>query len=507
MIEEELHTLIETIQRRGCEWQTMEVKAAHDGCPEKLYDTMSAFANQDSGGILVFGLDERKGFEKVGVYDAQALQKRVMEYGEQMSPVVRPVLTVYDEGGKVFVAAEIPPLDIADRPCFKKAQGRLRGAYLRVGDADKPMTEYEVYSYEAFRKRLRDDVRPAEGVSANMLNLRQLEDYRAKIRSERPNLDQLAEEQQDELNGMTNNGRTTMAALLLFGLFPQASYPRLCISATRIPGREMGEVDTAGNRFLDTKRIEGTIPEMLEKALDFVRNNMRTSTAIDALTGQRTDIPQYPLDAVREAILNALVHRDYSIHTETKPIQLNMYEDRLEITNPGGLYGRLTIDQLGHTQPDTRNPVLATAMEILHQTENRYSGIPTIRRAMAENYLPEPVFTNNTGEFKVTLFHNHYAQHAFPGEDGFELGEDAPCDYIGPQVTAAPRIAADTKHLLEFCRIPRSRAEIIGYLKISSGQYALRRYLNPLLKSGAIRMTIPNCPRSRAQRFVTAKPV
>lgn len=507
MIEEELHTLIETIRRRGCEWQTMEVKAAHNGCPEKLYDTMSAFANQDAGGILVFGLDEKKGFEKVGVYDAQALQKRVMEYGEQMSPVVRPVLTVYDEGGKVFVAAEIPPLDIADRPCFKKAQGRLRGAYLRVGDADKPMTEYEVYSYEAFRKRLRDDVRPAEGVSVNMLNLRSLEDYRAKMRSERPNLDQLEEQQQDELNGMTNNGRTTMAALLLFGLFPQASYPRLCISATHVPGREIGEVDPAGNRFLDTRRIEGTIPEMLEKAMDFVRNNMRTSTAIDAHTGQRRDVPQYPMDAVREAVLNALVHRDYSIYTETKPIQLNMYEDRLEITNPGGLYGRVTIDQLGHAQPDTRNPVLATAMEILHHTENRYSGIPTIRRAMVENNLPEPVFINSTGEFKVTLYHQHHAQRAFPSEDAFELGESTPPDYDALPMAVAPRSAADEKHLLEFCRTPRTRAEIIAYLKIASAQYALRRYLIPLLQSGAIRMTIPERPRSRAQRFVAVKPV
>ena len=505
MIEEELHTLIEKIRLRGCEGQTIEVKSAHDGCPEKLYDTMSAFANQDDGGIFVFGLDERKDFEKVGVYDAQALQKRVMEYGEQMSPVVRPVLTVCDEGGKVFVSAEIPALDVAERPCFKTAKGRLKGAYVRVGDADKPMTEYEVYSYEAFRKRLRDDVRPAEGVSANMLNLGQLADYRAKMRIGRPNLGQLTEEQQDELNGMTNNGRTTMAALLLFGLLPQASYPRLCISATRVAGWEIGDVDIAGNRFLDTRRIEGTIPEMLEKAMEFVRNNMRTSTAIDAYTGQRTDVPQYPLNAVREAILNALVHRDYSIYTETRPIQLNMYEDRLEITNPGGLYGRLTIDQLGHTQPDTRNPVLATAMEILHQTENRYSGIPTIRRAMAANHLPEPLFTNSMGEFKVTLYHHQYAQPSFPGEDGFELGEDTPRPYIAQPVAAAPRTAADAKRLLEFCRTPRTRAEVIAYLKIASGQYALRRYLAPLLQSGAIRMTIPEHPRSRAQRYVALR--
>ena len=91
MVGTELKELLEKIQARKCEEQCVEVKAAHGGCLEKLYDTLSAFSNQDSGGTLVFGLDEKQGFKKVGVYGAQDLQKKVMEYGEQMTPVVRPV--------------------------------------------------------------------------------------------------------------------------------------------------------------------------------------------------------------------------------------------------------------------------------------------------------------------------------------------------------------------------------------------------------------------------------
>lgn len=90
MVEKELHDLIKHIQIRGCEGQTTEVKAAHQECPEKLYDTISAFSNQNSGGISVFGLDEKSGFAKVGVYDARDLERKVMEYCEQMTPVVRP---------------------------------------------------------------------------------------------------------------------------------------------------------------------------------------------------------------------------------------------------------------------------------------------------------------------------------------------------------------------------------------------------------------------------------
>lgn len=489
MVETELHELIAKIQSRGCEWQTTEVKAAHGGCPERLYDTMSAFSNQNSGGTFVFGLDERQGFKKVGVYNAQDLQKKVMEYCEQMTPPIRPVFTVCDEENLVFVSAEIPPIDITERPCFKTAKGRLHGSYIRVGDADKPMTEYEVYSYEAFRKKYRDDIRPAERVTMQSLDQAKIEEYLFKKRHERPNLANISLRQQYELTGITRDDKITMTALLLFGLYPQAFYPQLSIIATCVPGKEMGILDANGNRFTDTKRIEGTLPDMVEGALSFVRRNMRTATRIDKETGKRVDMPQYPLDAVREAVLNALVHRDYSFHTEGMPVQLIMYTDRIVITNPGGLYGRLTVDQLGNAQPDTRNPVLVTAMETLGNTENRYSGIPTIRYAMSNLGLPAPEFLDSRGEFSVTLYNK------------------AALDTMSSQIPEKRELPddLDEKGLLEFCRIPRTRGEIIEFLDIASGQYALRRYLEPLVQTGAIRLTVPDKPRSRNQRYITAE--
>ncbi|MCR5825907.1 MAG: putative DNA binding domain-containing protein [Oscillospiraceae bacterium] len=482
MVETELRKLISQVETRKSEEQVVEVKAAHEGCPEKLYDTVSAFANQNSGGTLLFGLDERREFARVGVYDAQDLQKKVMEYCEQMTPVVRPVFTVTEEDGLVFVSAEIPPVDIAERPCFKTAKGRLQGSYVRVGDADKRMTEYEVYSYEAFRKKYRDDVRPVEGLSVTALDRNRLEQYLLRRKLERPNLAALPVEQLYELTGVTRNGRLTLAALLLFGTYPQAYFPQLSILATAVPAPEMGMLDAKGNRFTDSKRIEGPLPEMLDGALAFVRSNTRVATRLDPTTGARIDVPQYPMDAVREAVLNALMHRDYSFHTEGMPIQLILYSDRLAVRNPGGLYGRLTVDELGYAQPDTRNPVLVTAMESLGQTENRYSGIPRIRRAMAELALPEPVFVDSRGEFSVTLYHSKATME--------ESGKPAP--------------APDERELLEFCRTPRSRAEIVAYLAIPSAQYALRRYLDPLIAAGAIRLTLPDKPRSPKQRYETA---
>lgn len=488
MVEQELWDLIRKIQKQGCEAQTIEVKAAHSGCPEKLYDTISSFSNQNTGGIFVFGLDERDSFRGVGVYNAQDLQKKVMEYCEQMTPAVRPVFTVCGEEPLVYVSAEIPPTDLAERPCYKTAKGRVNGSYIRVGDADKPMTEYEVYSYEAFRKKYRDDIRPVERGTVESLDPVRVNEYLARKRSERPHLSAVPEKQQYEFAGITRDGQITLTSLLLFGIYPQGYYPGLCIIASRVPGNEIGAVNASGMRFTDSKRIEGTIPEMLDGALSFVRNNMRISTKIDSGTGERTDVPEYPVDAVREAILNALIHRDYSFHTEGMPVQLTMYDNRLEIINPGGLYGRLTVDQLGIIQPDTRNPVLISSMETLGKTENRYSGIPTIRFAMKKLSLPEPVFADTRGSFQVILYHS---------------AENEPAD--GKKAPEPVRKTNDEKNLLEFCKTPRTRAEIIQYLNISSGQYALRHYLDPLVSSGAILMTIPDKPRSTKQKYITAE--
>lgn len=483
MIELELKHLVEKIQNRKCEEQIVEVKAAHEGCPDKLYDTISSFSNQDEGGTIVFGLDEKQGFKKVGVYDAQDIQKKIMEHCEQMTPIIRPVLTVYNEDDFAFVSAEIPPIDISERPCFKTAKGRLQGSYVRVGDADKPMTEYEVYSYEAFRKKYRDDIRPVEEVTVAALDQAKLEDYTLRRRRNRPNLAAIPNEQIYELIGVTRNSLVTLAAIMLFSPYPQGYFPQLGIIATCVPGTQMGILNAHGQRFTDSKRIEGTIPEMLEGALAFVRTNMRVATKIDPRTGKRTDTPQYPMDAIREAVLNALVHRDYSIHTQGMPIQIIMYTDRIEISNHGGLYGRLRVDQLGKTQPDTRNPVLVTAMEVLGETENRYSGIPRIRHAMQELGLPEPVFTDKRGVFTVTLYNATHADSS-----------------VSKEVAVL-----DEKGLLAYCKTPRSRQEIVQFLAIASAQYALKRYLMPLVQAEKIKMTNPAHPKDPKQRYYTAE--
>jgi len=479
MTVEELKELLLQVRTTKAESQTLEIKAAALGCPKKLYDTLSSFSNQDDGGILLFGVDESRDFAEVGVYDAQNLITHVTEQCSQMSPLVRPIFTEIELDGKAFVSAEIPSLDASERPCFYSGRGRLTGSYVRVGVADEPMTEYEVYSFEAFRKKYQDDVRTVERASLDVLDRIALEDYLVKLKREKPNLAQMSNEQIFELMSITRGGIPTMAAVLLFSPYPQAYFPQLGITAIVIPGVELGEVGAEGERFSDNKRIEGKITDMLEGALNFVRTNMKTRTIIDPQSGKRTDKPDYPMTAVREAVLNALVHRDYSIHTEGMPIQLHIYEDRLELRNPGGLYGRIRVDQLGKLQPDTRNPVLAVAMEVLRETENRYSGIPTMRRELKLAGMPEPEFQDIRGGFTVC--------------------------FRKSGVRSAQSEQLHGGDLLTFCKTPRSRKEIANFLGLSSVHYVSQTHIAPLVERGLLGITIPEKPRSSRQRYFTVE--
>lgn len=469
---EALKEMISDIKKIKAETQTIELKAATHGCPTRLFDSLSSFSNQDEGGTIIFGVDEKDDYAVKGVYDAQDLQKKVTEQCKQMEPLVRALFTMCEIDGKTIVSVEIPGVDISERPVFYKGVGRIKGSYVRVGESDEPMSEYEIYSYEAFRKRTRDDIRTVENGRLNLINEKRMEDYLTAVKRERKNLaDHVSKEEILELMGITNDGVPTLAGLMTFSKYPQGYFPQLCITAVSLPGTEHGTVGGDGERFIDNKRITGAIPDMLEEAVEFIRKNSRTKTIIDD-NGHRADKPEYPIKAVREAVLNALVHRDYSVHTENVPIRIEMYRDRMEITNSGGLYGKISIDALGKVRPETRNAALANILELLKITENRYSGIPTMRSEFANAGLPAPVFSVVHGEFKVIMKNGLFAQK-MPISDS----------------------------LVEFCATPRTRSEIVAFVG-KSKNYVMSQIVTPLVESGKLKMTIPEKPKSPNQKYV-----
>ena len=475
MIRSEILELVNFIQKTKCESNTIEIKSAKVDCP-KLFDTLSSFSNQSGGGTIIFGIDEREDYSVCGVYDAADLQKKIMEQSIQMEPELRPLCTVVDIDGKTVVCAEIQEIDNFQKPCFYRGAGRLKGSYIRVGDGDRRMTEYEVYSYEAFKKKIHDELRTNDRADINEIRTDYLKKYLIELPLKKSNLAALPEDKLCAIQGFTADDKPTLTGIMLFSLYPQAFYPQLCVTAVSVAGTEIGNSSDVGERFIDNVKIDGTITQMLDSALQFVKRNMKVKTIIDPDTGKRADKADYPIIAVRELIINALVHRDYSIHTDTTPITIRMFSDRLEIENPGGLYGRMTLDQLGKVSADTRNPFLAGALEIMEITENRYSGIPTVLAAMKEAGLSAPKFESERGVFRVTLYNSGYV--------------------------SAPADNSEEAKLLNFCKTPRSRAELSDFYEGQlSINYVMTKLVHPLIADGRLKMTLPDKPKSKNQRY------
>lgn len=477
MLQSELIELVKFVQKTRSESNSLEIKSAREGCP-KIYDTLSSFSNQSGGGTIVFGIDETD-FSVCGVYDAADIQKKIMEQSIQMEPEVRPLCTVAVIDGKTVVSAEIQEIDSFQKPCFYKGVGRLKGSYVRVGDGDRRMTEYEVYSFEAFRQKIQDELRTIDDAELSEIDTNSMTKYLIMLKDKKPNLSALSNEKIKSLQGFVKNGKPTLVGIMLFSEYPQAFYPQLCVTAVSVPGTEISMVGSVGERFLDNRRIDGTITQMLDQTLFFIRQNTRTKTIIDPNTGMRNDKPDYPVIAVRELLLNALIHRDYSIHTDSAPITVRIFYDRIEIENPGGLYGRMTLDQLGKVSADTRNPFLANALEVMEITENRFSGIPTVIAAMREAGLPAPKFESERGIFRATLYNDTASQ--------------------------IPENSREAE-LLDFCNTPRSREEIKNFFKGRlSINYVMSDIVKPLVAEGKLKLTLPDKPKSRNQRYFKSR--
>jgi len=479
MLENDLIELVKKVKNMKSESNNIELKAAKIGAPKKLYGTLSSFSNLNNGGIILFGIDEENDYELCGVYDAQDLQQQVTNQSLQMEPVVRPLFTLANIEGKIIVSAEISECDIFSKPCFYKGLGKIKGSFIRVGEADMLMSEYEVYSYESFKRKIQDELRVNERATIKDLSENKIYNYINILTTKKPNLVNLPKDLMLTTQGITLNNIPTICGLMVLGNYPQMYFPQLSITAVVVPGDEYGIESIDGVRFIDNIRIEGTIPEMYDKALAFIQKNIKISTIIDK-DGKRKDKPEYPIKAIREIILNALIHRDYSIHTDSSPVRIIIYNNRIEVENPGGLYGRITIDQLGKTSADTRNPFIAGALEVLMETENRFTGIPTIINECKKHGLIEPLFESKRGVFKVTLFNK-------------KSSDISTLDDL-------------SKDIINFTITPRTKKELsenFGYNEDRTS-YFINVYVAPLIEKGILKYTIPEKPKSKYQKIVKA---
>ncbi len=402
MTSQELHDLLADLRRRRTELDDVEAKSARQGSPQDVWKTICAFANRPGGGVILFGIDDVT-YEVVGVGDPDRLQRDLAEAASGLEPPVRLSLSAHVVGTHLVIAAEIPEVEPSFRPCYRRSQGPYHGAYVRMGDGDRQMSEYEVYLAISSRVQPTEDVRPVEGASVADLDGGKVDALLADLRAKRPALAALGNDRQGLMSALNivsreEPTRPTLAGLLALGRYPQTFFPSLVVTVTAFTS---DEPDPAA-RLEGDIRCEGPIPEMLEQAMRAVQRFTRSRTIVRGI-GHET-VPEYPLAALREALVNAVAHRDYSRYAVGTQVQVRFFPNRIEIHNPGGLYGPVTVDLLGELGiQSTRNAALAWLLEDLGPMENRGTGLAAMAAAMRAAHLPPPLFQDGRTYFRVTL--------------------------------------------------------------------------------------------------------
>ncbi|MCZ9305559.1 putative DNA binding domain-containing protein [Corynebacterium sp. c9Ua_112] len=477
MDDSSLKEIVANLRLVGSDTQAVEVKS---NVGKNTRETLSAFANA-GGGLIIVGLDESAGFAPVDKFDALKAQDALETRCRQVTPPVRPQISVLPfEGGRIVVA-EMEEFSPFDKPCYVTDQGRYGGSYIRTGEGDTKLSSYEIDKLIEEHTQPKWDESPVPEATVEDLAPEVLEEYLQAQKRQRPKTFKDGREVALRRLRITKDGGATLAALLVMGDYPQEFFPRLTVTFALFPGASKGSV-TTGLRLLDSARLTGTIPELVEAGVDIVKRNMRTGSMISEKF--RTDLPDYPPIAVREALVNALMHRDYSPSAQGSQVQINMFVDRLEITSPGGLYGGVTVRHLGEPGvSSTRNQRISSFLEEVslpgegkqagRVAENRGTGIATINQSLEDALMPKPEYINRLDSFTI-IFRRR-------------------------RVATQERYTTARDHVLAILEeeSSSSTSEIVERTQLS--RTAVQKAVNALINEGLVERTEP--ARSPKQRY------
>lgn len=412
MTSEELQAIVTTLRQVGIDHRIVEAKKAQRALPQRLWETLSAFANSPGGGILILGLDEEKDFAATGVENAGKLQSDLASLCDQMEPPLRPLIEVHTLEDQQVVTAEIPEVPADHKPCYYKGAGAMSGAFLRVADGDRRLTEYEVHLFWEARRPPRHDRQVLAEKTVTDLDADRLRGFVNRVR-QRPRFRDWTDEKilvtLRVLAATTNRDlHPTLAGYLSFGNYPQDEFPGLHLSVVRYPTTTPGVRGARGERLEDNVKVEGNLAEMLLDAVEAIRRNLHVRTVVRGL--YRVDELEYPLELLREAVVNALAHRDYSPQALGSPVQVRLFPDRMEVENPGGLFGPVTVERLG--EPGlmaTRNDSLVRVLEDLPaeqgrlMCENRGTGVVAMLASLRQAGLSPPAFEDRRTMFLLRV--------------------------------------------------------------------------------------------------------
>lgn len=409
----EITELINRARSNRTETTGVEFKDARGGIPTDLWKTVSSFSHKPKGGIIVFGIKEDRNMETievVGGLDLAILQEKIVSLlNEAMRSVGNFDLRILSYENTPLLVLLIDETPDERKPCYLYNLSLPRGACIREGNTDRVITDEEMRAFIRNTSVFKFDRTKAIGAIIDQLSTEKVKDFLTKSAVKSGRIGVVDNNPTQEV--MNNLGIIdefedgvfpTVAGFLIFSQnLPQKikAFSRYVVRCVRYKG------DSVASPIVDKLDVDGTLDQHIEVIQKFILRNIPLGAKI--VGAKRVEQYEYPEDAIRELVANAIIHRDYMI-TETYT-QINIFSNRLEISNPGNLPPGVTIENIKDSQ-FSRNEVIAQILKDMDYLEEYGRGIDIVFSRMSEWGLLDPIFKNMSNSFRVTLLGSKFRE-------------------------------------------------------------------------------------------------
>jgi ATP-dependent DNA helicase RecG len=413
------HTAEELIDILNCqdESPTIEAKGGSDATTS-LMETICAFSNEPKlgGGCIVMGVAENfdhsgRNYKVVGVRDSDKLQRDTASQCASLFNIpVRPEMSVESVEGKTVVVIWVPEVDDKQKPIYFKSSGLPSGAMRRIGSTDQHCVEDDLYIF--YQNSESYDQTAITGFTLADTDAIAIGRYRSLRANVNPVAEELSYSDQELLEALgcmsrINHLELNLAGLLVFGnsAAQRRAFPMLRVDYIRVPGTVW--IQDPENRFTSID-MRGPLILLVFRLIDAINADLPKGFLLGGDNIQATSVG-LPLKALREALVNALMHRSYREH---RPVQVIRYDNRIEIVNPG--FSLKAEERLGQPGSETRNPFIAAIFHETNLAETKGSGVRAMRRLMQSSHLAPPTFESdrNNNQFTVRLLLHHFLNTA-----------------------------------------------------------------------------------------------
>ena len=389
------------------ESQNVEFKVERPKDYRKYMKTVIAFAN-GKGGRLIFGVEDQTR-RVVGIPEETVFQEMdaiANAISDSCEPTIIPDIYLQTVEGKTIIVAEISPG--RQRPYYIKADGVTDGVYIRISGTSR----------KADRTVARELYYESEGRSYDSVIRTDLEISEEDIQKLCTQMKEVAlsnsknESQRQAVKDVTKNVLLNWGVLAEAGdgsIHPTNAYIFLTGQDAFLSKIQCGMFKgTTRAVFVDKRDYGGPLWEQIEEAFRFALRNIHLGAKIEGI--YRKDIYELPPDSIRELIINAVMNCSF---LQPSHIQVAIYDDRLEITSPGGLMPGVTVNRMKEGYSQIRNRALAHAFSYMNLIEGWGTGIPRLLREMKEYGLPEPEFVDMEIALRINLYRSSKIENLF----------------------------------------------------------------------------------------------